>query len=136
VTRPVLTVLLAAALVAGCGEKKEPSVGGAGTPSGGQRSLTGCLKLWNGPHPGSTRLQTLVKSQTMFAKVEVKADRCQVAFASRDGKVYGRYVEQPNATGDWTQEATSAPVADAKQVVARANARAKPDGFLEPGAPG
>ena len=141
VTRSRAAVLAIVALaISGCGEKDEPSAGAsgggaAGGESDGERTLSGCLKLWEGPHVGSTRLQTLARTQTIFAKVSIKRDRCEVAFASRDGSIYGRYIEKENITGPWTKDAESAPAKVARRVVRSANARGETDGSLTPGAP-
>ena len=130
-------LLFSCLLLAACGGdggagSDEPA---AGKARDGERSLTGCLKLWEGPHVGSTRMKFVAARQTIYAKVEVREGKCQVAFASKDGKVYGRYVEKPNVTGAWTKDAESAPVSTALKVVASANATGEPDGGLTPGAP-
>ncbi len=127
------TLLLAVTVLAGCGGGEDGSSSGG---DGDGRTLTGCLELWEGPHTGSTRLKYVAARQTMYAKVEVDRDgRCRVSFASKDGKVYGRYVEKENITGAWTQDAERAPVATAKKVVASANVTVQSDGGLAPGAP-
>lgn len=131
--RVVLTAAAALALT-GCGEKDEPSLSGGGG-NGDGRTLSGCLDLWEGPHLGSTRLQVIAKSQTIYAKVAVKGGRCVVELASEDGKVYGRYIEKGNVTGAWTKDAESAPRAVARKVVRSANATGNADGSLSPGAP-
>jgi hypothetical protein len=125
--------VLALLVLAGCGGDEGGDGGGSG--KGSERSLTGCLELWDGPHVGSTRLKYVAKTQTVYAKVEVVEGRCRVSFASKDGKVYGRYVEQSNITGAWTKEKESAPVSTALKVVAAANATGQADGGLKPGAP-
>lgn len=128
--RRVAIVLVAAGL-AGCGGEDLPG----GGEEKGVRSLNGCLNLWKGPHVGSTRLKYVAARQPMVAKVEVRGGKCRVSFASKDGKVYGRYVEKPNVTGAWTKDAESAPVKTALKVVASANATAGADGGLRAGAP-
>ena len=135
-------IVLAVLAGAGCGGDDESS-GRLGTSDNtepvqeeeGGRTLTGCLKLWEGPHTGSTRLKYLAARQTIYAKVEVRQNKCRVAFASKDGKVYGRYVEKPNVTGAWTKEKESAPLSTALKVVASANATGEADGGLKAGAP-
>ena len=125
-------------LVAGCGSEDVGGIAGGGSSSDekeGERSLTGCLELWEGPHVGSTRLKYVAKNQAIYAKVEVVDGKCRVAFASKDGKVYGRYIEKPNVTGAWTKEKESAPVRTALKVVASANATGEKDGSLRPGRP-
>lgn len=99
------------------------------------RTLTGCLKLWEGPHTGSTRLQNIARTNVISAKVEVVKGKCDVSLASKDGKVYVHYVEKPNVTGDWQQTKESAPRKVALDVVRSANAQGLPDGSLKPGAP-
>ena len=129
-------LLICAALLAGCGgEEDGGGAGGGGGDGKGGRSLTGCLELWKGPHVGSTRLKYVAARQPIYAKVEVKGGKCLVSFASKDGKVYGRYVEKPNVTGAWTKQAESAPVKTALKVVRSANATGSADGQLDPGAP-
>jgi hypothetical protein len=131
--------LLLLVVLAGCGSDDDAGTLGSGSESktkkAGERSLTGCLKLWEGPHVGSTRLGYVAKTQTIYAKVEVAKGRCRVAFASKDGKVYGRYIEKSNITGAWTKEKESASVATALKVVNSANATGQADGGLKPGAP-
>jgi hypothetical protein len=128
--RGLFLVVAVAGLIACGGED-----GGAGEGEEGARSLTGCLKLWKGPHVGSTRLKYVAARNPMVAKVEVRGGKCRVSFASKDGKVYGRYIEKPNITGAWTKEAESAPVKTGLKVVASANATVNADGSLSPGAP-
>lgn len=129
-------LLLIAAAIAGCGGGGDEDGGSAGEASaGGERTLTGCLELWKGPHVGSTRMKYLTARQTIYARVEIVKGRCRVSFASKDGKVYGRYIEKENITGPWTLEKDSAPVVTARKVVARANAAGERDGGLRPGAP-
>ena len=134
----VLALILAAA---GCGDDEGSGRLGESDNTEpvqeeeGGRTLTGCLKLWEGPHVGSTRMKYVAARQTIYAKVEVRANKCRVAFASKDGKVYGRYIEKSNVTGAWTKEKDSAPAATALKVVASANASGKPDGSLSAGAP-
>jgi len=125
--------LLLVAVLAGCGSSSEGEKE-AGSAKGG-KSLTSCLKLWEGPHLGSTRMKIVAKNQVIAAKVEVEGGKCRVSFASKDGKVYGSYVEKPNVTGAWTKEAESAPVKTALGVVASANATGLKDGGLKAGAP-
>jgi hypothetical protein len=139
--RSALAVFLAAALLAGCGEKSEDT--GVSADSGGQasyqesdgRTLTGCLKLWKGPHTGSTRMKFVASRSTIFVKVTVVENKCVVAFASPDAKIYGRFIEKPNVTGDWQQQADSAPKAEAEKIVNSANATGEPDGSISPGSP-
>lgn len=136
--RQLAAVLAAALSLAACGEKDEPDVtraAGGGKAAKGQRSLTGCLELWNGPHVGSTRLQYVAQRHTTYAKVQVKDGRCVVAFASEDAEVYGRYVEKDNAAGPWTLDAERAEARVARKVVRTANATGHEDGTLTPGAP-
>lgn len=126
-------VIVAVALgLSACGEELG---GGSGGEEKDGRTLTGCLKLWEGPHVGSTRLKYVAARNPMVAKVEVRGGKCRVAFASRDGKVYGRYIEKPNVTGAWTKEADFAPVEKALKVVASANATGEKDGGLRAGTP-
>lgn len=129
--RSTVLVLLLVTL-AGCGGDEG---GEAGSGDAGERSLTGCLELWEGPHVGSTRLKYVAARRTIYAKVEVADGRCRVSFASKDGKVYGAYIEKANITGAWTKEKESAPVKTAQRVVRTANATGEADGGLRAGAP-
>jgi hypothetical protein len=133
-----IATLLAVAALGGCGGDEGGGDSGASSNAKkekGGRSLTGCLKLWEGPHVGSTRMKYVAARQPIYAKVEVRGGKCRVSFASRDGKVYGRYIEKPNVTGAWTKDAESAPAKTALKVVASANATGEADGGLKAGAP-
>jgi hypothetical protein len=134
--RPAVFALLAAAALAGCGEKGEKLGNSQGSkPEAGGRTLTGCLRLWEGPHTGSTRMKYVASRTTIYVKVQVVDNTCRVSFSSPDGKIYGRFIEKPNVTGDWQQDADSAPRAEALKIVRSANATGLPDGGLKPGAP-
>jgi hypothetical protein len=128
-------------MLAGCGSSAGNGRLGASTntapvqPEKGGRTLNGCLRLWSGAHPGSTRMKTVAANATIYVKVQIVKNTCRVTFATADGKIYGRYAEKPNVTGAWTQEAETAPKAKAQAVTRSANATGLPDGSIRAGSP-
>lgn len=127
--------------LAGCGAKQEPGADGASGSGGSSErpTLNGCLKLWNNggdAHVGSTAVREVAKGTTVYAKVEIRGNRCHVAYATRALTNSGSYVQRDTAYGPFALDHASLSKRQASRLVRSANAKGQVDGTLAPGPPG